>query len=108
MKDVFVAVQTQYTAPMHAKILKILVKSGEKVNKGQGLLVIESMKMENRVCAASEGQVEVFVEEGEVCERAIYCKHLSVGASLHTFITGGRCWYSNGARGVISIDSSVR
>eukprot|EP00211_Chloroparvula_japonica_P004018 CAMPEP_0119135230 /NCGR_PEP_ID=MMETSP1310-20130426/18910_1 /TAXON_ID=464262 /ORGANISM="Genus nov. species nov., Strain RCC2339" /LENGTH=709 /DNA_ID=CAMNT_0007126095 /DNA_START=45 /DNA_END=2174 /DNA_ORIENTATION=- len=57
-----------YTAPMHSKILKVLVKSGDSVEKGQALLVVESMKMENRIKASSSGTAKVLVKEGEMVE----------------------------------------
>jgi biotin carboxyl carrier protein len=36
----------QITTPMPAKIVKVLVKEGESVKKGQTLLVVSAMKME--------------------------------------------------------------
>ena len=50
-------------ALMPGKVLKILVKIGEKVDSGTPLLVIESMKMENVICSNTKGKVEnIFVE----------------------------------------------
>ncbi len=54
------------TAPMPGKILRILVKEGEQVKTGQGLLVLEAMKMENEIPAPKDGVVKkVFVKEGD-------------------------------------------
>jgi len=36
------------TSPMPGKIVKLFVKSGEEVKKGQPLIVMEAMKMEVR------------------------------------------------------------
>ena len=36
-------------APMNGKIVKILVNEDDKVNKGQILVVLEAMKMENQI-----------------------------------------------------------
>lgn len=58
-----------YQAPMPAKILKVLVDSGQQVEKGESLLIIESMKMETTISAFSDGKVtEVFVQEGDLVE----------------------------------------
>lgn len=48
------------------KVLKVLVKQGDQVNTGDTLMIIEAMKMENRVLAANGGTVDtVKVKEGE-------------------------------------------
>ncbi|MDV3103976.1 pyruvate/oxaloacetate carboxyltransferase [Thermococcus waiotapuensis] len=53
------------TAPMPGKILRILVKEGERVKTGQGLLILEAMKMENEITAPREGVVrKILVKEG--------------------------------------------
>jgi pyruvate carboxylase subunit B len=52
-------------APMPGLVLKILVSLGQQVEKGQGLLVLEAMKMENEVRADRAGTVESI----EVSER---------------------------------------
>ncbi len=46
-------------APMHGKIVEISVVSGDSVNKGQKLLVLEAMKMENIVQASKTGVVRL-------------------------------------------------
>ena len=54
------------TAPMHGMVLETLVQSGQQVNKGQSLLVIEAMKMQHEIIAATDGTVtEVFAQSGE-------------------------------------------
>jgi len=57
-----------YTAPMHSKILKVNVNTGDSVKKGDVIIVVESMKMENKILAKSDGKVELFVKEGEMVE----------------------------------------
>ncbi len=53
-----------YIAPMPGEIVKVLVKPGEAVKSGKGLLVMSSMKMETTIEAHSDGEVEeVFVSE---------------------------------------------
>jgi len=47
-----------YAAPMPGEIVKILVKPGEAVKSGKGLLVMSSMKMETTIEAHADGEVE--------------------------------------------------
>ena len=55
-----------YTAPMPAQIIKILVKKSEKVKAGDPLIIISSMKMENTICASKNGKVEkINIKEGD-------------------------------------------
>jgi biotin carboxyl carrier protein len=57
------------TAPMPGKIVKLLVKPGDKVQPRQGVVVVEAMKMENELRARAAGTVsEVRVAEGASVE----------------------------------------
>jgi pyruvate carboxylase subunit B len=52
-------------APMQGMIVKINVKKGDEVKKGDVVAVLEAMKMQNDVLASHDGRVEeIFVEEG--------------------------------------------
>ena len=42
-------------APMAGTILRILVKEGQKVKKGENLIILEAMKMENEIVADEDG-----------------------------------------------------
>ena len=54
------------------KIIKVLVKSGQKVTKGEGLILLEAMKMENEIKAQEDGIVkEVHVNEGQNVESGL-------------------------------------
>jgi acetyl-CoA carboxylase biotin carboxylase subunit len=54
-------------SPMPGKVLKILVKAGQKVSAGDPLIILEAMKMEHTMRAALDGIVEsVLVIDGEV------------------------------------------
>jgi biotin carboxyl carrier protein len=56
----------QITAPMAGKVVRLLVKSGEKVEVGQGLLVVEAMKMQNEIRSTKSGTVErLLAQEGQ-------------------------------------------
>jgi len=52
------APQGGYTAPMPGKIVAVDVQLGDRVTKGQRLLVMEAMKMEHAIRAARDGLVE--------------------------------------------------
>jgi biotin carboxyl carrier protein len=48
------------------KVLKVLVKPGDSVASGDTLIIIEAMKMENRVMASTNGVVDqVKITEGD-------------------------------------------
>ena len=44
-------------APMHGKVLALLVEQGERVRRGQRLAIIEAMKMEHTLTAPIDGTV---------------------------------------------------
>lgn len=46
------------TAPMPGMVLKILVTPGQQVNKGDGLIILEAMKMENVLKATTAATVK--------------------------------------------------
>ncbi|MFC5829369.1 biotin carboxylase N-terminal domain-containing protein [Nonomuraea insulae] len=52
-------------APMPGSVLRVEVEPGDRVAKGQSVLVIEAMKMEHRIIAPADGVVSaVHVEKG--------------------------------------------
>lgn len=56
-------------APMPGNILKVLVSAGAAVKKGDVLLILEAMKMENEICAPKDGTVTaVMVNQGETVD----------------------------------------
>ena len=61
------------TAPMPGKIIAIEVQAGDKVKRGQALLVMEAMKMEHTIVAGVDGIVEnIYFGVGEqVAEGAV-------------------------------------
>lgn len=57
------------TAPMQGKVLRIPVKPGQAVKKGDVLIVLEAMKMENEIQAGQDGTVaSVDVAVGDTVE----------------------------------------
>ena len=56
----------QIIAPMPGKVIRMLVKAGDAVEAGQGLAVIEAMKMQNEIKSPKSGVVErIIVKEGQ-------------------------------------------
>jgi biotin carboxyl carrier protein len=56
----------QVLAPMPGKVVRILVQAGDQVEAGQGLLVVEAMKMQNEIRSPKGGTVErLHVKEGQ-------------------------------------------
>jgi len=56
----------QIAAPMPGKVVRLLVKAGDAVEAGQGLLVVEAMKMQNEIRSPKSGKVErVLIAEGQ-------------------------------------------
>ncbi len=64
---------TDVKAPMPGLVLDIAVEVGQKVEKGEKILILEAMKMENIIKAAGEGTVKAIhtskgaaVEKGQI------------------------------------------
>jgi biotin carboxyl carrier protein len=53
------------SAPMPGKVIRVLIKPGDAVKAGQGLVVVEAMKMQNELKALRDGTVaSVSAREG--------------------------------------------
>ncbi|MHB1326761.1 MAG: acyl-CoA carboxylase biotin carboxyl carrier protein subunit [Gemmatimonadales bacterium] len=64
-------------APMPGLVVRVLVEPGQTVVPGQGLVVLEAMKMENELKAAGAGTVDqILAKPGQAVEK---------GAQLITF-----------------------
>jgi urea carboxylase len=54
---------------MHGTVLKVLVVEGDRVEAGESIAVLETMKMETTVAATASGRLEaVKVQPGDVVE----------------------------------------
>lgn len=63
-------VRTEVRAPMPALVVKVEVNEGDSVSAGQGLVILEAMKMENEIKAHAPGTVkEICVTAGEAVEK---------------------------------------
>jgi pyruvate carboxylase subunit B len=58
------------TAPMPGLVVRVLVQPGDRVHAGQGVVVIEAMKMENELRASAAGVVRTIpVKAGSAVEK---------------------------------------
>lgn len=63
------AVSSSVQSPMPGKVVKLLVGVGDEVKAGQGVVVVEAMKMENELKSPRDGKVKaVSVKEGQAVE----------------------------------------
>jgi len=54
---------------MPGKVLKVLVNTGQMVQKGDDIVVMESMKMESKIHAPCTGEVaELYIQEGDLVQ----------------------------------------
>ena len=61
--------ESQLTAPMNGRIVDVLVKTGDSVETGAALVIMEAMKMEHTIKAAGNGVVgEIFFQPGDLVE----------------------------------------
>jgi biotin carboxyl carrier protein len=54
------------TSPMPGKVIRLLVKAGDTVEAGQGVVVVEAMKMQNEIRSLKKGKIErMLANEGQ-------------------------------------------
>lgn len=57
-------------APMPGLVLDVMAKIGQSVQKGDGLLILEAMKMENVIKAQGDGIVKLIqIEKGQTVDK---------------------------------------
>ena len=72
----------QLRAPMPGLIVRVHVAPGDQVRAGQGLVVVEAMKMENELRAAADGIVKsVAVKPGVAVEKGALLVEMEGDAS---------------------------
>ena len=60
----------ELTAPMPGQVRAVNVHEGDRVTRGQTLLLLEAMKMEIRIQSPQDGAVKkLFVQQGQTVER---------------------------------------
>lgn len=52
------AEQENIIAPMPGKVIEVLVREGEEINRGEPLLILEAMKMQNEINSPVNGTVK--------------------------------------------------
>ena len=52
-------------SPLPGKVLKVVVAEGQVVKRGDTLMVIESMKMENNIAAQNDGVIRAIMVSAE-------------------------------------------
>ncbi|MGE9312764.1 acetyl/propionyl/methylcrotonyl-CoA carboxylase subunit alpha [Niabella sp. CJ426] len=66
------------TSPMPGKVIKLHVKAGDTVKRGDPLLVVEAMKMENNIISTKDAIVkEILVKEGDKVDTTMALVELS-------------------------------
>ena len=56
----------EVVSPIQGQVTNIKVKAGDKVQKGDVLIIVEAMKLENEVVSPFEGQIaEILVTKGQ-------------------------------------------
>lgn len=59
----------RFKSPLAGRVISIFVAPGQEIKKGQPLLIIESMKMENELCANHDAFIKtVFIAPGNVVQ----------------------------------------
>ncbi len=59
----------EVTVPMAGNVIAVLVAEGDRVDKGQGLVIVEAMKMENEIRSPIDAEIkEVRVKTGQSVE----------------------------------------
>ena len=57
------------SAPMPGRVVKVLKGIGETVSEGEGLIIVEAMKMESELKSSIDGKVtEVSVKDGDTVD----------------------------------------
>lgn len=70
MDNLAAAKVQQIKAPMPGLVLNVLVREGDEVRKGDSLLVLEAMKMENMIKSPTDGIIKkIVIKKGDKVEK---------------------------------------
>jgi len=70
MESLMTAAVSDVKAPMPGKVIRVIAQPGDEVKKGDDLLVLEAMKMENVLQSPADGTIaEVRVASGETVDK---------------------------------------
>lgn len=70
MDNLAAAKVQQIKAPMPGLVLSVLVAEGDEVKKGDNLLVLEAMKMENMIKSPTDGVIKkITIKQGDKVEK---------------------------------------
>jgi biotin carboxyl carrier protein len=62
----------EIVSPMPGLIVQVLKREGDRVAKGEGVVIMEAMKMENELKAESDGEIgEILVKPGQSVEKGV-------------------------------------
>jgi biotin carboxyl carrier protein len=62
----------ELVSQMPGKVIKILVKEGDTIAKGDNVLVVEAMKMENEIKSNKDGVIKkIHVSEGQALDQGV-------------------------------------
>lgn len=65
-KNNFIKTNCNVLAPMPGKITEVLTSEGSPIEKGNPLILLEAMKMQNQILAAQDGTVsKILVKDGD-------------------------------------------
>ena len=70
MNNLSATIQKEIKAPMPGLVFNLLVNAGDAVKRGDSLLILEAMKMENIIKAPNDGVVKnIKIEKGQAVEK---------------------------------------
>ena len=70
----------QLNAPMPGKILEILCNTGDQVNQGDPVIILEAMKMENELKSPADGIIKsIKVTTGQSVEKNEFLLEVEIG-----------------------------
>lgn len=73
---------SQVKAPMPGRVVRILVSVGQTVERGQPIVIVEAMKMENEMHAPASGTIKaIHAQQGAAVDAGQLLVELDLGAS---------------------------